>query len=165
MESSKWLKMTTERQRKTDGFRKAAVVVDQPSHSNCPLDILSLPCQLKESFWEKASDLAKDETAIVRALEDGDESARMVKSYSSKQPHFMKITKCTFACDNQCLSYKSMKLCSHTITLVIKKNCVERLLKWYCTIKYQPNFTTLAEAGKPSKSQPEKVFQRRVLSI
>lgn len=151
VESSKWFKMTTEqRQRKIDRFRKAAVVVDQPPHSNCPLDILSLPSQLKESLWEKASDLAKDETAIVRAPGDGDESAWMVKSYSGKRPHFVKITKCTFACDDQCLSYKSMKLCSHTIALAIKKNCVERLLKWYRTMKYQPNFTTLAEAGKPS---------------
>jgi hypothetical protein len=43
-----------------------------------------------------------------------------------------------------------MKLCSHTIALAIKKNCVEKFLKWYRTMKYQPNFTTLAEAGKPS---------------
>ena len=84
--------MTTEqRQRKIDRFRKAAVVVDQPSRSNCPLDILSLPSQLKESLWEKASNLAKDETAIVRAPGDGDESAWMVKSYSGKRPNFVKL--------------------------------------------------------------------------
>jgi hypothetical protein len=72
VESSKWFKMTTEqRQRKIDRFRKAAVTVDQPSHSNCPLDISSLPSQLKESLWKNASDLAKDETAIVRAPGDG----------------------------------------------------------------------------------------------
>ena len=87
--------------------------------------------------------------AIVRAPGDGDESALMVKSYSGKRSHFVKITKCTFACDEQCLSYKSMKLCSHTIALAIK-DCIEQFLKWYCTMKHQPNFTTLAEIGDPS---------------
>ena len=128
---------------------KATIQVNPPTDSNCPLDVLTLPSQLKKSLWEKANDLLKDETAIVRAPGDGDESAWIVKSYSGKQPHFVKITKCTFACDEQCLSYKS-KLCSHTIALGIKKDCVENSLKWYRTMKYQPNFTTLAEAGKPS---------------
>ena len=151
VESSKWFKMTTEqRQRKIDRFMKATIQVNPPTDSNCPLDLLTLPSQLKKSLWEKANDLVKDETAIVRAPGDGDESAWMVKSYSGKRPHFVKITKCTFACDEQCLSYKLMKLCSHTIALAIKKDCVENFLKWYRTMKYQPNFTTLAEAGKPS---------------
>lgn len=152
VESSKWFRMTTEQcQRKIDKFMKAPAQVDQqPSHSSCPLDILPLPSQLKESLWEKANDLAKDGMAIVRAPGDGDESAWMVKSYSGKRPHFVKVTKCTFACDEQCLSYKSMKLCSHTIALAIKKDCMEQFLKWYRTMKHQPNFTTLAEAGKPS---------------
>ena len=159
VESSKWFKMTMERQRNFDRFMKAAVQVDQPSHS---LDILSLPSQLKESLWEKVNDLAKDKMAIVRAPRD--ESAWMVKSYSGKRPHFVKITKCTFACDEQCLPYKSVKLCSHTIALAIKKDCMERSLKWYRTIKYQPNFTTLAEAEKPStagKKQTRKKVSKK----
>lgn len=151
METSKWFKMTMEqRQRKIDRFMRSTVQVNPRTDSRCPLDVLALPSQLKESLWEKANDLVKDETAIVRAPGDRDESAWMVKSYSGKRPHFVKITKCTFTCDEQCLSYKSMKLCSHTIALAIKKDCVEKFLKWYRTMKYQPNFTTLAEAGKPS---------------
>ena len=50
---------------------------------------------------------------------------------------------------NACLTSRS---CVHTrlIALGIKKDCVENSLKWYRTMKYQLNFTTLAEAGKPS---------------
>ena len=153
VESSRWFKMSTQqRQRKIDRFMKAAVQddFDQPSDCSCPLDVLSLPPHLKTSLWEKANDLVNDEAAIVRAPGDADECAWMVKSYSGKRPHFVKASKCGFSCDEQCMSFKSMKLCSHTIALAIKKDCVDKFLRWYRTMKYQPNFTTIAEAGKPS---------------
>lgn len=108
---------------------KATIKVSLPTDSTCPLDALTLPPQLEESLWKKANNLVKDETAIVRAPGDGDESAWMVISYSSKQPHYMKMTKCTFACDKKCLSYKSSRLCSHTIALAIKKDCVDKFMK------------------------------------
>ena len=56
----------------------------------------------------------------------------------------------SFLCDDQCLSYKSMRICSHIMALAIKQNCLTNLLKWYCTMKHIPNFTILAESGKPS---------------
>ena len=62
------------------------------------------------------------------------------------------MSKCAFACDDQCLSYKSMKLCSHTIALAIKTDSVRDLLKWYRCRKFTPNFTALSEAGKPKSA-------------
>ena len=91
---------------------KAAVPddVDQACTSKCPLDELPLSSQLKESIWDKANELVQGENAIVRAPGDGDESAWMVKSYSGKRPHYVKITKCSFTCDEQCLSYKLSRM-------------------------------------------------------
>ena len=128
---------------------KAAVKdkLHQSIDCSCPLDVLALPSQLKASLWEKANDLVNDEAATVQAPGDVEQCVWMVKSHSGKRPHFVKVKKCGFTCDEQCLSYKSMKLCSHTIALAIKTDCVER---WYCTMKYQPKFATIADAGKPS---------------
>ena len=88
--------------------------------------------------------------AIVTA--PGDEDGWMVKSSSGKRPHYVKMSKCAFACDDQCLSYKSMKLCSHTIALAIKTDSVRNLLRWYRSRKCTPNFTVLSEAGKPKST-------------
>ena len=43
-----------------------------------------------------------------------------------------------------------MKVCSHTVAIAIKQENVENLVKWYRTLKHTPNFSALAEAGKPA---------------
>lgn len=141
---SKWPK------RKVDNFMKASVQEQSPSRSSsdCPLDSLALPPQVASSLWEKANDLARDETPIVQA--PGDDCAWMVRSSSSKRPHYVKVSKCSFICDDQCLSYKSMKVCSHTVAIAIKQESIEKFVKWYRTLKHTPNFSALAEAGKPT---------------
>lgn len=124
--------------------------------SDNPLDVLELPSHVRKSMWEKAQDLSMDETSIVKA--PGDQSAYMVKSYSNKQPHYVKMSqRGGFLCDDQCLSYKSMKICSHVVALAIKEKCLIKLLKWYRTSKFTPNFTTLAESGKPSTAGKKSV--------
>ena len=74
----------------------------------------------------------------------------MVRSSSSERPHYIKVSKCSFICDDQCLSYKSMKVCSHTVAIAIKQESIEIFLKWYRTLKRTPNLSALAEAGKPT---------------
>lgn len=117
--------------------------------SDCPLDSLAVPPHLKDSIWKKANDLVQDEGAIVQA--PGDESAWCIKSYSNKRPHYVRKSKCGgFLCDEQCLSFKSMKLCSHTVALAVKMDCTSKFVKWFQTMKRKPNFTALAESGKPA---------------
>lgn len=43
-----------------------------------------------------------------------------------------------------------MKVCSHTVAIAIKQESIENFLKWYRTLKHTPNFSALAEAGKPT---------------
>ena len=79
-------------------------------------------------MWEKAQDLAKDEMSIVKA--PGSENAWMIKSYSNEQPHYVRLSNSGgISCDNQCLSYKSLKICSHTLALAAKENFISKLLK------------------------------------
>ena len=123
---------------------------------DCPLDALAVPQYLKESIWKKAQDLANDESAIVQA--PGEECAWCVKSYSSKRPHYVKMSKCGgFTYDEQCLSYKSMKMCSHTVALASKLERMEKFVKWYRTMKFKPNFTALVESGKPATTGKKPV--------
>lgn len=121
-----------------------------------PLDILDIPQQLKESIWKKAQDLVADETAIVNA--PGEDCAWCVKSYSNKRPHYVRKSKCGgFLCDEQCLSFKSNKLCSHTVALATKMECMSTFTKWFRTMKHKPNFTALVETGKPKTAGKKSV--------
>ena len=43
-----------------------------------------------------------------------------------------------------------MEVCSHTVAIAIKQESIENFLKWYRTLKRTPNFSALAEAGKPT---------------
>ena len=96
VESSKWFIMTApQRQRKIDRMMKVNVWnnFDPSSSYTSPLDALWLPSQLKTALWEKANNVVNDEAAIVRAPGDSDNCAWMVKSFSGKRPHFVKVGK------------------------------------------------------------------------
>ena len=54
-----------------------------------------------------------------------------------------------------------MKLCSHTVALAIKTDRLHGLLKWHRSLKSSPNFTALAEAGKP-KSAGKKPIRKGI---
>ena len=70
-------------------------------------------------MWEKAQDLAtvaSDETSIVKA--PGSENVWMIKSYSNKQTYYVRLSNSGgISCDDQCVSFKSLKICSHALSL------------------------------------------------
>jgi len=60
---------------------------------------------------------------IIKA--PGDDAAFMVKSISGQCPHYIKTTKKGgFACDVQCIGFKSSRLCSHTVAAALKTDTV-----------------------------------------
>ena len=103
-------------------------------------------------MWEKAQDLPRDELSIVKAPYPGSENAWMIKSYSNKQPHYVRLSNSGGISCNQCLSYKSLKICSYTLALAAKENFISKLLKWYQTQKVVANYTALSESGKPKET-------------
>ena len=56
------------------------------------------------------------------------------------------------------MRYKSAKVCAHTVAASLKFDKIEALIKWYKKLKCKPNFTVLAESGKPitTGKQPRK---------
>ena len=53
-------------------------------------------------------------------------------------------------CDEECLAYRSAKICAHSVAVAIKKGNVEKFLKWHNSKKVGgPKITALAEAKKP----------------
>lgn len=62
----------------------------------------------------KAQELC-DENSIREGFED---NCFLVKSQSSNIPHTVKaVSNAGYLCDNQCLGFKSRKVCAHTIAV------------------------------------------------
>ena len=64
---------------------------------------------------------------MVRA--PGSSTDWFVKSASGQQPHYVKAgSKGGYACDSNCLAYKSMKICSHTVAAAVKVGSIQELV-------------------------------------
>ena len=120
--------------------------------ASCPLNALSLPNHFAIGMWNKAQNLSNTDDEMVQC--PGDSSSWMVKSESNKRPHFVKAAKCGgYVCDEECLAYKSTKICAHAVAVAIKTGNVQNFLKWYNSKKVSsPNLTALAEARKPKSA-------------
>ena len=152
----KWFKMTEkQRQNKIKQFMKAPIAPSRDDSDGeeirdqaTPLDCLSLPPNMAKIIWSRANEILKDESAMVNA--PGDEVAYVVKSVSGQKPHYMRPTKGGgYLCDD-CLGYKSAKICAHTVAASVKAGKMDSFINHYKRLKYQPNFTILAEGGKPN---------------
>ena len=64
------------------------------------------------------------------SVRDGfDSQSHFVKSASSRNPHTVKkLASGMFACDKDCLRYKTRNLCSHVITAAFYKNQLQEFL-------------------------------------
>ena len=102
-----------------------------------PLDSLLLPPNMAKTIWSRANTLLEDESAIVQA--PGDEAAYMVKSVSGQKPHYVRPAKNGgYLCDD-CLGYKSAKICAHTVAASLKAGNIETFIKWYKKLKCKLN--------------------------
>lgn len=170
-ERQKWFKMSEkQRQSKINRFMKAPIVAlslvdsdnEDAQEQVTPLDCLLLPPNMAKIIWSRANSILEDESAIVQA--PGDESAYIVKSESGQKPHYVRPSKGGgYLCDD-CLGYKSAKICAHSVAVSLKACKLESFLKWYKRLKFKPNFTVLAESGKPSTAgkKPRKGVSKKV---
>ena len=163
VQSAKWFTLTADqRSRYIDKFLSATMLEPASELSanssgirtdtSCPLNVLSLPNHFATSMWKKAQTLSSSDDGMVKC--PGDSSSWMVKSESNKRPHFVKAGKCGgYICDEECLAYKSAKICAHSVAVAIKTGNVEKFLKWHNSKKVGgPNITALAEAKKPKSA-------------
>ena len=87
--------------------------------TSCPLNVLSLLSHITINMWNKAQKLSTSDNGMVQC--PGDSSSWIVKSESNKRPHFVKAAKCGgYMCDEECLAYKSAKVCAHSVAVAMK---------------------------------------------
>ncbi len=163
--TQKWFTLNNEqRQRCISKFLKAKVCVDeqvmteviqqaldvpgprnwQPMAEVNPLHSLRLPTDVKETLWNKGQSLAEDEASMVKS--PGSATDWVVRSETGKQPHYVKpSSKGGYACDSNCLAYKSMRICSHTVAVAVKAGSIPQLVGWHKKLKIAPNLTCIAE--------------------
>jgi len=145
-----------QRLRKVERFFKAEVgpqafltTTEEEGSALCNvLAQLGIPQHMKATISSRVQSLVAEESSIVAA--PGDQTAWMVRSLSGQRPHYVREAKSGgYLCDDQCLAYKSAKICSHTLAVAMKCHHVPALVRWCQTSKTKPNFTSLAESGKP----------------
>ena len=115
-----------------------------------------VPFATGKGIWEKAEALLSEkENSLVHAPGFGPKDM-MDKSRSGSTPHFVTITASgttdiQYRCDDKCLQYKSIGMCSHVIA-VSEYNCdLSEFLKWYCTNRGTKslNLSDLGHFGMP----------------
>ena len=102
------------------------------------------------------------------SIRDGfDSQSHFVKSTSSSSPHTVKkLASGLFACDKECLGYKTRNLCSHVIAVAFHENELQEFLFKFKVVKKKrsPNLTALTTFGvnaSAGKKRPVASRSRR----
>ena len=101
-----------------------------------------------QGIWSKATELPQAPGSIV-AAPGHPANTWMVASRSGQRPHLVAPCKGElFKCDNECLNYESMGICSHSVAVAQLNNKLQQFVN--AKVKRKPNFTSLAVHGMPS---------------
>ena len=110
---------------------------------------VSVPLVVLKGMWQKAEQLLASSTSIS-AAPGHPPNSRMVESRSGKRPHLVVSGKGgQFKCDEDCLNFKSMGICCHTIAVAHKNNSLQQFISWFTQSKRRPSFTKVAVHGMP----------------
>ena len=124
--------------------------------------IQSVPNVLLQAISRKAEQLLYSENSITPA--PGGSNAFMIESQTSARPHFVKVANNgKVTCDN-CLAYKSSKLCAHSVAAAEKLGMLSKYVAWLT--KKGPsemNLTTLVtfDSGKETGKKGGKTGTAR----
>ena len=90
----------------------------------------------------KAERLLNEEGLILPS--PGSESAYIVASESLKKPHFVQMySSGKVVCDDQYPMWRGRGVCSHTIAVAEKANCLAKYLNWLRKSRRECNITKL----------------------
>ena len=107
-----------------------------------------------ENVWKKAGELMKSGDSILSVPWSSDKKCRLVKSYSSGQPHMVTVNsrnrnKYSKLCDEKCPMFKGYAICAHSIEAAEDNGDLKSFLN---CITCKPNLTAFASTGMPSGS-------------
>ena len=103
-----------------------------------------------KGIWKKAEELLQSPTSMSPAPGQP-ESARMVISRGGKRPHLVVPSKGgRFKCDSDCINFKSLGICSHSIAVAELNGTLPQFLAHFEKGNKKPNFTALALHDMPA---------------
>ena len=120
----------------------------------------AIPHSTIQNILRKAEDLLASPNAITVAPVEG-VVGRMVKSRSNPcRPHLVQVLKTGRAvCDENCLMWTSLKICSHCIAVVHCLDCASEYISWFIA-NSKVNLTKITTSGigpnvgkKPSQNR------------
>ena len=96
------------------------------------VQMLNLPQETVEGIWQKSGQLISDPQALS-SIPGGSILDRFVLSTSTSQPHTVKCRSLPDSaechCDDRCLHFKLIGICSHTVAAAHISGDLERFLK------------------------------------
>lgn len=112
---------------------------------------VSVPLECLVGIWQKAEELLQSPSDMSPAPGQP-ENARMVISRSGKRPHLVLPSKSGYKCDSDCLNFKSIGLCSHTVAVAECTDSLKEFLRHFEKSHKKPDFTSLALHDVPAGS-------------
>jgi hypothetical protein len=116
------------------------------------LTMLDMPQETIEGLWNKATRLINDAQALSN-VPGGDPLDCFVLSTSNCQPHMVRCKShpetAEYKCDDHCIHFKSLGLCSHTVAASHSNGDLARFLKHFNLSKGSPNLFQMAKHGMP----------------
>ena len=113
---------------------------------------MPVPLECLKGIWDKAEDLLNLPQGMSPAPGHPD-TARMLLSRSGKRPHLVLPCRNTnFKCDSDCLNFKALNICSHTVAVAEANMSLAEFLAHFEKAKRKPNFTAVALHGNPAGS-------------
>ena len=156
VEESKWFKMDKQQcevylQRVTS----QSVSKSSPAllaGSSLPIDAetvaetVSIPLS-----WKKAEELVFSSQESISSAPGHPTECKMVASRSGKRPHLVVPGKGgQYKCDEDCLNFKSLNICSHTVAVAHFNGKMAEFLAWFEKAKKKPNITNISVHGMPT---------------
>ena len=124
---------------------------------------VTIPVSVLQGIWKKAEGLIATISESISSAPWHCVDSKMVASRSGQRPHLVVPGKGgQFKCDEHCLNYKSLGICSHTVAVAHVNNQLNKFLSWFQKTKRRPNITSLsthsmpAGRGKKGNQQPRK---------
>lgn len=144
-----------------------SVPVENTEITNIPLDVL-------RNIWGKADRLLQSPNAICSA--PGMSNAKCVASESGGKPHIVSTNKKgILCCDDNCIGWKSQRICSHVVAAAESMGSLHSFIASYRKAKVGSNYTAVvthnlpkgvgSKPGKQKRKAPANVQKPDVNSV
>jgi len=125
-------------------------------------DLPNIPFTTAQGIWSKAKELLQTQGAIVNGpcCSKSLDKTIVVASKSSTRPQIATVKPGgTVCCENGCLNWTALRICSHAIAAACFISELELFLSKYRKKKCSPNLTSLAKINMP-RSAGKKVINQ-----